>query len=78
MSDGSSMTKHLNEFNTIIIHLSSMDIKITKEKCIILLCSFPYSWDSLVMDIGSKTTTLALEDVVASLFSKEMRRKRME
>jgi hypothetical protein len=41
MNDGSSMSKHLNAFNTIISQLSSMDIKITKEeKCIILLCFF--------------------------------------
>jgi hypothetical protein len=41
MSDDSSVTKHLNVFNTIIRQLSSIDIKITKEeKCIILLCSF--------------------------------------
>jgi hypothetical protein len=56
-----------------------VDIKITEEeKCIILLCSLPDSWDSLVMDIGSNTTILVLEDVVASLLSEEMRRKNME
>jgi hypothetical protein len=79
MSDGSSVTEHLNAFNTIISQLSSVDIKITEEeKCIILLCSFPDSWDSLVMAIGSNSTTLALEDMVASLLSEEMRRKNME
>jgi hypothetical protein len=56
-----------------------MDIKIIdEEKCIILLCSFPDSWDILVVAIGSNTTTLKLEDVVASLLSEEMRRKNME
>jgi hypothetical protein len=56
-----------------------VDIKITEEeKCIILLCSFPDSWDSLVMAIGSNLTTLVLEDVVASLLSEEMRWKNME
>jgi hypothetical protein len=45
-----------------------MDIKINEEeKCISILCSFPNSLDSLVMDIGSNTTTLYLEDMVASL-----------
>jgi hypothetical protein len=64
------VTKNLNVFNTIIRKLSSVDIKITKEeKCVILLCSFPDSWDSLVVAIWSNTTTLALEDVVASLLS---------
>jgi hypothetical protein len=56
-----------------------VDIKITDEEmCINLLCSLPHSWDSLVVAIGSNTTTLDLEDVVSSLLSEEMRRKNME
>jgi hypothetical protein len=56
-----------------------VDIKITEEeKCISLLCSLPDTWDSLVVAIERNTTTLELEDVVASLISKEMRRKNME
>jgi hypothetical protein len=79
MSEGNSMTKNLNAFNTIIIHLSSADIKITKEeKCVSLLCSFPNSWNNLVVAIWSNSTTLALEDVIASLLSEEMRMKNME
>jgi hypothetical protein len=71
MSDGISMTAHLNKFNIVISHLSSMDIKIIEEeKCISLLCSFPDSWDSLVVVIGINKTTLALEYVVVSLLSK--------
>jgi hypothetical protein len=59
MSEGSLVTEHLYVFNTIISQLSSVDIKITEEeKCIILLCSFPNSWDSLVMVIGSNSTKL--------------------
>jgi hypothetical protein len=79
MSDGSSVTEHLNAFNTIISQLSSVDIKITEEeKCISLLCSLPESWDSLVVDIGSNSTTLSLEHMVAYLLLGEMRRKNME
>jgi hypothetical protein len=79
MSEGNLVTEHLNAFNTIVSQLSSMDIKIIEEKkCVSLLCYFPYSWDSLVVDIGSNTTTLALEDVVSYLLSEEMRRKNME
>jgi hypothetical protein len=56
-----------------------VDIKITdEEKCISLLCSFPGSWDNLVVAIGSNTTTLALEDMVAPLLYEEMRTKNME
>jgi hypothetical protein len=79
MSDGILVTEHLNAINTMLIQLSSVDIKITDEEmCIIILCSFPNSWDKLVMTIGSNTTTLVLEDVVASLLLEEMRRKNME
>jgi hypothetical protein len=79
MSDGSSVTKHLNVFNTVLSQLSSVDIKITEEeKCISLLCSLPDSCDSLVVDIGNNTTTPMLEDVVSSMLSEEMRRKNME
>jgi hypothetical protein len=68
MSEGSSVIEHLNVFNTLISQLSYVDIKITKEeKFISLLCSISYSWDSLVMAIESSSTTLTLEDVVASL-----------
>jgi hypothetical protein len=79
MSDGNSVIENLNAFNTMISQLLFMDIKITKEeKCINLLCSFPYSWDSLVMAIGSNSTTLTLEYVVSYLLSEEMRWKNME
>jgi hypothetical protein len=79
MSEGSSVTKHLNVFNTIIIQLSCVDIKIIEEeKCISLLCSFPDSWESLVMAIGRNSITLVIEYMVASLLSKEIRRKNME
>jgi hypothetical protein len=79
MGDGSLVKEHINAFNTIISQLLSVDIKIIEEeKCISLLCSFPYSWDGLVVAIGSNLTTLALEYMVASLLSEKMRRKNME
>jgi len=79
MSEDSSVTEHLNAFNTITIDLSSMDIKITEEeKFVSLLCLFPDSWDRLVMAIGNNSTTLALEDAVSLLLSEEKRKKNME
>ena len=79
MKDGDSVTEHLNAFNTVVSQLSSVDIKILDEdKCISLLCSLPDSWDSLVIAIGSNTTTLNFDEIVSALLSEEMRQRNME
>ena len=79
MRDGDSVAEHLNTFNTVVSQLVSIEIKISNEdKCIILLCSLPDSSDSLVVAIGSNTTTLKFDEVVSSFLSEEMRQKNME
>eukprot|EP00253_Pinus_taeda_P001427 PITA_01427 len=79
MKDGDSVTEHLNEFNTVVSQLASVDIKISDEdKCISLLCSLPDSWDSLVIAIGSNATALQFDEIVSSLLTEEMRRINME
>ena len=79
MRHGDSVAEHLNAFNTMVSYLVPVEIKISDEdKCIILLCSLPDSWDGLVVAIGSNTTSLKFDEVVSSLLSKEMRRKNME
>jgi hypothetical protein len=76
MRDGDSVAEHLNAFNTVVSQLVSVEIKILDEdKCISLLCSLPDSWDSLVVAIGSNTTSLKFEEVVSSLLSEEMRQR---
>jgi hypothetical protein len=63
----------------MVSKLLSIDIKLFNEdKCIILLYSFSDSWDNLLVAIGSNETTLNFDDVVASLLSKETRRKTMD
>jgi hypothetical protein len=80
MEYGDSVIEHLNSFNTLVSELVSINITIAEEdKCITLLCSFPDSWDNLVVEIGSTTqSTLKYEDLVSSLLSKEMRQKSMD
>jgi hypothetical protein len=80
MEEGDSVTEHLNYFNTLVSKLVSINIMIAKEdKCITLLCSFPYSWDDLFVAVGSTTqSTLKYDDVVSSLLSEEMRWKNMD
>ena len=79
MKYGDSVTEHLNAFNIVVSQLSSVDIKISNEdKCISLLCSLPYSWDSLVIAIGSNATTLHFDEIVSSLLKEEMRQKNMD
>ena len=60
----------------LVTQLTSVGVLMDEEeRCQILICSLPYSWDSLVMAIGSTLVVLKMEDVVGSLLSKEMRRK---
>ena len=67
MNNVDYVIEHLNAVNIFISHLFSVDIKITKEKkCISRLCSFPDSWDNLVMVVGNNNMTLKINDVVAS------------
>jgi hypothetical protein len=70
MRDGDSVAEHLNAFNTVVSQLLSIEIKISDEdKCISLLCSLPYSWDSLVVAIGSNINSLKFVEVASSLLS---------
>jgi len=79
MKDRDLVIEHLNAFNTMVSQLLFVDIKILdKDKCINLLCSIRNSWDSLVVVIGSNTTTLKFDEIVASLLSEEMRQKNIE
>jgi hypothetical protein len=62
MRDGYLVVEHLNTCNTVVSQLVSVDIEILDEdKCISFFCSLPDSWDSLVVAIGSNTTSLKFE-----------------
>ena len=50
-----------------------------EDTCITLLCSFPDSWDNLVVAIGSTSqATLKFGEIVSSILLEKMRRKTMD
>ena len=60
----------------LVTQLTSKGVWIDEEeRCQILLCSLPNSWDILVMVTGSTSVVLKMEDVVGSLLSMYMKRK---
>ncbi|GLJ29753.1 hypothetical protein SUGI_0587340 [Cryptomeria japonica] len=76
MEEGGRIADHLEAFNMLVAQLVSVGVKMDEEeKCQILLCSLPNSWDSLVMAIGSTSIVLKSEDMVGALLGEEMRRK---
>ena len=51
MKEGTKVVDHLNTFNTLIVQLTSMEVKFEDEdKAITLFCSL--SWDNLVTSIS--------------------------
>ena len=71
MKEGTSITDHLNVFNTLMVQLESIDVKFeTEDKAITLLCSLPESWDHFVTSISlSSSETIEFDDVVGALLS---------
>ena len=76
MSEGGSVVDHLNEFNTVTNQLSSVKVDFDDEvKALLILCSFPETWNGLVMVVSNfvfGSSTLKLDDVVGVILSKEM------
>ena len=76
MSEGGSVADHLNKFNTLTSQLSSVKVNFDDEvRALLILCSLPESWNSLVMDVsnsGPNSNTLKFDDVVGVILSEEM------
>ncbi|KAH9319313.1 hypothetical protein KI387_021082 [Taxus chinensis] len=79
MSDGDSVNDHLNEFNTVTNQLRSVGVIFDDEvRALLILCSLPESWNTLVMVVSnfvSGSNTLKFDDVIGVILSEEMRRK---
>ncbi|MCO5564465.1 hypothetical protein L7F22_018126 [Adiantum nelumboides] len=76
MKEGSSVSSHLNEFNSLYLQLTSKGLNFDDEmKAIFLLCSLPASWDIFNIAISNSTPggKLALSDVTSVLLTGEIR-----
>jgi hypothetical protein len=79
MSEGGSVTNHLNEFNMVTNQLSYVKVDFDDEVgALLILCSLPERWNRLVMDASnsvSGSNTLKFDDVFGVILSEEMRWK---
>ena len=58
MLEGRSVADHLNEFNTLTSQLSFVKVNFDDEvRDLLILCSFPESWNSLVMVVSKFVAT---------------------
>ncbi|KAJ0494593.1 putative RNA-directed DNA polymerase [Helianthus annuus] len=76
MREGASITAHVNEFNTIISRLTSVDIKFDDEvQALLLLSSLPESWSGSAISSSSGTTKLTFEGIRDFILGEDIRRK---
>ena len=75
MNEGIALLEHINFFNKVISELLAVDVKIDEEdKALILLSSFPESYDHIVTIMLYSKEALILEEVTSTLLSNEIRK----
>ncbi|KAJ9551831.1 hypothetical protein OSB04_015876 [Centaurea solstitialis] len=78
MREGMSVTSHINEFNTILSRLLSVDIKFEDEvQALLLLSSLPESWSGTVTAISGSagTSKLTFEGIRDFILGEDIRRR---
>nr|KYP74580.1 Retrovirus-related Pol polyprotein from transposon TNT 1-94 [Cajanus cajan] len=78
MREGASVTYHVNEFNSLLSRLVSMDIKFDDEvQALLLLSSLLDSWSGIVTTVASTsgTTKLTFEGIRDLILGKDVRRR---
>ena len=77
MKEGTTITDHMNTFNTLLVQLDSIEVKFDSEdKVVTLLCSLPESCDHFVTSISlTSSETLKFDDVVGAMLSEETRKR---
>ena len=78
MREGASVTDHVNEFNSILSRLGSVEINFEDEvKALLLLSSLPESWSGTVTAVSSSTGTskLSFDSIRDLILGEDIRRK---
>ena len=75
MVEGTTVKQHLDVFNSIIMDLENIDIKVESEdQALIVLSSLPASYESFVDTLLYGKDTISLDDVSNALKSKELKK----
>ncbi|GJR65252.1 retrovirus-related pol polyprotein from transposon TNT 1-94 [Tanacetum coccineum] len=78
MNEGASIADHVNEFNSILSRLMSIDIKFDDEvQALLLLSSLPESWSGIVTVVSGSTvsTKLKFDKIRDLILGEDIRRK---
>ncbi|GJR25593.1 putative RNA-directed DNA polymerase [Tanacetum coccineum] len=81
MKEGASVADHVNEFNSILSRLMSVDIKFNDEvKALLLLFLLPKSWSGTVTAVSglTGTTKLKFDNIHDLILGEDIRRKTFE
>ncbi|GJS80053.1 hypothetical protein Tco_0729934, partial [Tanacetum coccineum] len=75
MHPGKSQSEHINEFHKLVGDLAVIDTAISDmDQTLILLTYLPSSYDNFVETLLYGRDTMKLEDVVATLNSRELQK----
>ena len=80
MSEGGSVSNHINQFNMIVSHLSSVDINFEDEiKVLILMSYLPELWDTIVAAISSSQgfNKLKFDEIRDIVLSESIRKRKV-
>jgi hypothetical protein len=70
MKEGEDVMKHINTFNALINYLNRIDVQVSEEdRALLLLASFPDSYEHFVTMLMFGKTTLKFNEIVQDILS---------